>query len=83
MTVLRPRCASGFPAIPHDPPQDGADRPGRGSLLTHVPMGSPAMARSMFPSLLKLNTRIGNAFSMHMPMAVMSITLSSSRNTWS
>ena len=30
-----------------------------GLLLTQVPIGSPAMARSMFPSFLKLNTRIG------------------------
>ena len=32
---------------------------GAGALLTQVPIGSPAMARSMFPSFLKLNTRIG------------------------
>ena len=44
-------------------------------------MGSPAIARSMFPSFLKLNTRIGNWFSRHMPMAVMSMTLSESRMT--
>ena len=28
-------------------------------LLTQVPIGSPAIARSMLPSFLKLNTRIG------------------------
>ena len=56
---------------------------GRAVLLTQVPIGSPAMARSMFPSFLKLNTRIGNWFSRHMPMAVMSMTLSSSRITCS
>ena len=65
--------------------RSGTSRPAwaAAALLTQVPIGSPAMARSMFPSFLKLNTRIGRSLSRHMPMAVMSMTLSSSRRTWS
>ena len=58
----------------HEPFEPGTR--GLGALLTQVPIGSPAMARSMLPSFLKLNTRIGSLFSRHMPMAVMSMTLS-------
>ena len=70
------------PAVQSSSPQPAA--PGAaGPLLTQVPIGSPATARSMLPSFLKLNTRIGRLFSMHMPIAVMSMTLSCSPSTWS
>src|SRR3954464_5792262 len=50
----------------------GAGGRRREELPTQVPIGSPATARSILPSFLKLNTRIGRLFSMHMPIAVMS-----------
>ena len=46
----------------------------RARLLMIVPTFSPFTARSMLPSLRKLNTRIGMSCSMHCAMAVGSIT---------
>src|SRR5262249_45009690 len=50
--------------------------------LTRVPMGWPAIARSMLPSRLKLNTRIGILPSRHRLIAAMSMTCRLSRSTW-
>src|SRR5688572_6811483 len=45
-----------------------------GLLLMRVPTFSPFTARRMFPSLRKLNTRIGMLCSMQWAIAVLSIT---------
>src|SRR5439155_14744823 len=52
------------------------------AVSTIVPIAWPAMARSMFPSLLKLNTRIGNLALRHKSIAAASITRRLSRITW-
>src|SRR5690606_16470465 len=74
---------TGRPLRPIGGAQTRIDARGRGVVPTQVPIGSPAMARSMSPSFLKLNTRIGSTLSRHMPIADMSMTFTSSRSTWS